>query len=45
MSSKNKVLVLGIDGMDPMITKKYLEKGSCLIYKKLLSVVHSGKIW
>ena len=27
MSSKNKVLVLGIDGMDPMITKKYLEKG------------------
>lgn len=24
---KNKVLVLGVDGLDPRLTKKYMEKG------------------
>lgn len=39
MSSKNKVLVLGIDGMDPMITKKYLEKG---VMPNLQKIVERG---
>ena len=24
---KNKVLVLGVDGLDPRLTKKYMDKG------------------
>lgn len=42
---KNKVLVLGVDGLDPRLTKKYMEKGVCLILQNLRNVVRQEKIW
>ena len=33
---KNKVLVLGVDGMDPRITKKFLDKGVMPNLKKIV---------
>ena len=36
VKAKNKVLVLGVDGMDPMITKKYLDMGLLPNLKKIV---------
>ncbi|MED9781285.1 MAG: alkaline phosphatase family protein [Peptococcaceae bacterium] len=36
MEKKNKVLVLGVDGMDPRITKKFLEMGVMPNLKKIV---------
>lgn len=29
-----KLMVIGVDGMDPRLSKKYLKEGKCQIYKK-----------
>lgn len=45
MEKKNKVLVLGVDGMDPRITKKFLEMGVMPNLKKSLIAALSVRIW
>ncbi len=37
MSKANKILVLGIDGMDPRLTQKYLDEGIMPNVQKLIN--------
>lgn len=40
-----KVLVLGVDGMDPRISKKFLDEGKMLTYKNSLIADQLAKIY
>lgn len=40
----NKLMVLGVDGMDPRLSKKYIDEGKMPNLKKLWNGAHSGKI-
>ena len=39
MTKKNRILVLGVDGMDPSLSKKYLSEG---LMPNLQQLIHAG---
>ena len=40
----DKVFVIGLDGMDPSLTKKYMDAEKCLMSRKLLKEALAAKI-
>lgn len=41
----DKIMILGVDGMDPRLTRKYIDEGKCPRSKLLLKEAASATIW
>ena len=44
MANNNKVLVLGIDGMDPKMTRKMVDEGKLPNIKKMIEMGAARKV-
>lgn len=45
VASADKILVLGIDGLDPRLTRKYVDEGIMPNFKKFIEKGSAATIW